>query len=1298
MSVRPLCFLFCCLQGLFVGAGLLVAGGWNVDYGLPLMERFGSESLDPDRYIWTAFEDEDGVLYFGQDHLLRFDGSHWSRLGPSGLDVLRGVDVDASGRLWIAAFNEIGYFPAGDWQQGSFVSLRSHLPEEWRDFGEAWSLHSRGDEVWMASGSRIYRWDGDAFEVWPIAADSRVIFHFDAEGIFYHVAGQGIYRFDEGQSTLYADDPDLARFSQVLWQSVGSGRYLGVSLDGFFEWSSNRRELLHRHRCSELYQAVPAAAVRLDDGRIVVATLQSGLLFYSADYELELRLDSASGAPSDLVTGLKLDSEGGLWAFFSGALLRLDLKRPGGQFSADSQLPSGVVRGVARMDGRYRIATDQGLFEQLETDNGSITNFARLSGEGLRNDFYPVPGSDGRDMLVVEYGSIHYWRDGTVKGTHPTDGYIRALSPSHQAPGQFWVLLDQAFALLEWQEDDGWRSVQQMQDLPTVAEYIHEDRQGRLWFSAPGSALVMGDWTEGGELQLQTFRSPAGFNLEERNWLLIPWGKSVALVSAAALCVYEEDSWHLASLPEGGLPAPPWLAVEWTEDSLFMVCRSGDGEQAKLVRLERDSAGSARIQPFHHPGWQSLGSPRGIQLSGTAEQAMLHLWGGRGILNMSLDMSTHIERPRKPVLKEWRVDGELIDTVAAARPRIAFDYSEMQVAFASTGFRAARPYQYQLRLGGEDAQWGGLSSQSRRELGRLLEGEYYLAIRAVDANGRASEALVLSFQILPPWYRTVWAYGSYLFTIGMGIWIIVYYRERNLRKRKRMLEQLVAQRTLELEKASRIKSDFIANMSHEIRNPLNGVIGLISRLRPGEAVPERHQQALRRAAQYLQTTVEEVLDFSRIESGHIELNIQAFDPESILEGVIEIYSERAVSKKLKLTFSPRNAGAWQVISDPSKVQQIAGNLVGNAVKFTDKGGVHLGLSIDEVEAGKGLLKFWVQDTGPGIPEEEQKKVFGKYYQIQREGDDSHRAGTGLGLSLCHDFVKRLGGSMQLFSEYGEGSTFTVTIPVGLQAAQPPAALTADQPALPTLRVLVVEDLEYNRLFLEDWLREQGCVVNTCVDGESGYAEARSGHYDLIFLDWDLPRMSGLEVAQSLRKTDSPASQARIIGMTAFATMETRKACLDAGMDTFITKPISEDRLLAVLREAAASTGVPAAVSEPTTEPEVDWEVLERMSKAKQVPLSSEFERFLGILDEQLEELESTLKGSDLEAGRHQIHAMLGHSGLIRFQAFTEAVLDLQVAFLSEDKLGVETEWQRVQQARRRLDAVLAELKQGSAVQ
>jgi signal transduction histidine kinase len=436
----------------------------------------------------------------------------------------------------------------------------------------------------------------------------------------------------------------------------------------------------------------------------------------------------------------------------------------------------------------------------------------------------------------------------------------------------------------------------------------------------------------------------------------------------------------------------------------------------------------------------------------------------KGVLWADPSLSTSVPAPSRPVIfhrgnRLWEGSG------------IATKYGEdvLRFRYSSPGGNMVYPVRYQTRLSGRDEVWSAPTALSSRELGQVWEGRYAFEVRAVDPFGRVS-----------PWRPSTCGYIRrgfgpsspgllYGVILVFLVWLIFLIQGRKLRRRQALLEEEVRTRTFELERANRFKDDFIANLSHEIRNPLNGVIGSIRQLRPEVALPERTLKSLRGAAHYLQTTVEEVLDFAKLESGEISVETVAFDINEMVSGIVEIHQPAAHAKGLNLTTRLQIPEGMAVVSDARKVQQIIGNLVGNAVKFTDSGSVTLGIKIQPDGERGGSLRIWVKDSGPGIPVPEQERIFDKFYQGKQ--GSSKTAGTGIGLALVRTFIDRLGGQLELQSEPGTGSTFIVNLRIGLQPLEVSAASQTASRKYKGVRVLIVEDLEYNRTVLEDFSRK-----------------------------------------------------------------------------------------------------------------------------------------------------------------------------------------------------------------------------------
>ncbi|MFO7726611.1 MAG: ATP-binding protein, partial [Oceanipulchritudo sp.] len=673
-----------------------------------------------------------------------------------------------------------------------------------------------------------------------------------------------------------------------------------------------------------------------------------------------------------------------------------------------------------------------------------------------------------------------------------------------------------------------------------------------------------------------------------------------------------------------------------------------------------------------------LGKVHALEMGGEGT-SRLFIGGLQGLLVADRGLSQELPGPRTPLL--YAEGG-----VHPLRGELTFGYGEdrLQFHYRTPLDGGYFPVRYQTRLLGQTEEWSAPRRISFRELGRIPGGHYRFEVRAVDPFGRVSPAASVDLRILSPWYASGAAYVAYIFllaVLGMGI---MRLRERTLRRRQLELEEQVRERTGELERANAFKDDFIANLSHEIRNPLTGVIGFIGRLKPGSSISGRNLEALRGAAEYLHTTVEQVLDFSRLESGEIDLELKPFSVREVLGGTIEIYRQEAVRKGIMLTSQIRVPEGVAVVSDARKLQQIVGNLTGNAIKFTEEGSVHVGLSLDETE-GEGRIRLWVKDTGRGIAEEDKERIFDKFCQV-RQGT-AKTPGTGLGLTLVKNFVERLGGTLDLKTEPGRGSTFYVTLPVSVQPADVDAleGSPGEGGSFAGLPVLVVEDHEYNRLFLEDLLADFGCAVDSAEEGPRGLELARTGKYAVILLDWDLPGMKGLEIARSLRENPPDHRDLRIIGMTAFATPDVPEKCLQAGMDTFLNKPVLPDQLrkvLAFCQEEKRLLRGPGILEEMSRKG--DWRGVSG--------------RWADYAETYLGELEAHLEGAEPEAIRRAAHRFLGHLRMIAIEELPDAVTDLLTVAQAGDLEGARREWEDLQPLLARFRRELESLRETGSPQ
>jgi PAS domain S-box-containing protein len=389
------------------------------------------------------------------------------------------------------------------------------------------------------------------------------------------------------------------------------------------------------------------------------------------------------------------------------------------------------------------------------------------------------------------------------------------------------------------------------------------------------------------------------------------------------------------------------------------------------------------------------------------------------------------------------------------------------------------------------------------------------------------------------------------------------------------------------EAANRAKSEFLAVMSHELRTPLNGVIGVVELLASSGLSTEQAEMAriIRNSGEVLLSIISDILEYSRIESGRLEFRNEPFSPVTVLEEIVALIRPQAATKGFPLVLICGPDTPPQLVGDRTRFAQVLFNLIGNAVKFTESGCVTVATTCDATH-----FRISIADTGIGIAASDLNKIFKRFSQV--DSTMSRRfGGTGLGLAISDGLIRAMGGSITVTSQPGHGSIFSVLLPLALflpQPTTPPqetadevlpapqarAAATATAALMRPLHVLVAEDNPINQRVTELMLHRLGHTLQCVDDGEAALSTWRAGSFDAVLMDLQMPVMDGLEAARAMRGAELPGHHIPIIAVTANIRESDRAACLAAGMDAVISKPLTHDSLSAALCQVCGDCSRP----------------------------------------------------------------------------------------------------------------------------
>ena len=485
-------------------------------------------------------------------------------------------------------------------------------------------------------------------------------------------------------------------------------------------------------------------------------------------------------------------------------------------------------------------------------------------------------------------------------------------------------------------------------------------------------------------------------------------------------------------------------------------------------------------------------------------------------------------------------------------------------------------------------------------------------------------------------------------------------------ERDRLLAVAVLARD-EARAATHAKSNFLAMISHEIRTPMTGVLGMIELLHsnPPKGERERYFSSLKQSATLLMTVLDDVLDYSKFESGQFTLDATDFDFEELAQSTLDLFGNAASKKGLLISMTFDCAGGAIVHGDPVRLQQVMCNLISNAIKFTDHGHVTIAIRSTALDKDRKRWRFEVKDSGIGIAKADLDRLFRPF--VQADSSTSRRfGGTGLGLAISRWLVKAMGGTLAVESHFGGGSTFwfEVALPDG-EAIAWHKLVAAPLPLSRALEILVAEDNPVNQMLIAAILRRMGHAATLVENGRLAVEAAKDRPFDCILMDMQMPEMDGLAATRAIRASGGPCAAVPIIALTADASPERRRFYDNAGLTGYLAKPIDQAALAARLAAIGGEAKAMARADAPETTSEAALLDKTHINQLCAAIGPARFDQLVTLLAKELVDRPTIIRravlAGDFARARSESHSLKGATMSVGAMALGQAAAALELA-------------------------------------
>ncbi len=1044
--------------------------------GIPVIRNYSSGEYGSHVQNWAIVEGPGGIMYYGNTNgeILEYDGENWRKIKIPNRSIVRSMDVDKEGTIYVGAVDEFGYLKANSKERLEYRSYISLLDSTVRGFGNVWQTFAMDHGVYFSTDAGLFRVREGEVKSWPSCTDNFFVAYRVKKSLFIQELGVGLMKLEDENlkpipgSELFRDNriygilPYKKEKMLLITHDEGIYVYDQGEPDEPFYKAKGFKELnwfLSRNN--------PYRCTVLNDNRFALATRQGGIIIADGSGNIERIINKEEGLIGDDVKYIYQDRRQNLHLALDAGIAFAEISSPISKYDERRGL-EGSLLSIIRFEDELYVGSTKGIFVLEGNRFRKIKGLNEFAWQFYSYKPLPVETSSAGDSLLLVGSSSAFYQ---LKNKRPDKiadvrNAFCMLQPDEN-PSLLFVGLSNGVAVYEYRGGE-WKFTDKIKGVDREIRNMVRDREGNIWLGTAFKGIIRMkdvfindtfnrqpvvtsysmdeglpamDWNFGQRIQDKlVFGTPGGlYHFNERKEYFYPdtsFVKQLADGSRGVHCMATDKKGNLwtASMYPG--KAVPGIAIKQPDDTYTWSDLS----------FKRITGGSLY---FIYP----------------EENGICWLGGTEGLYRYDPTNTKDYEQPYDCLVRKVTIGKDSViywgnGAKRRAESSVKIDYAANNMAFeyAAPLFEGQDAVCYSYYLEGQDEEWSEWAKETHKHYTNLPEGDYVFKVKAIGVYDRESTVAGYAFTIAPPWYRTLWAYGFYgLFSVLFIGGIVKVYTKRLVRHREQ-LEQTVKERTAELEQSNRelketidlvnrqkikiqtqadqlkmqnerlieldrFKETMTTTIVHDLKNSLNAIINV------PENLSEEGLKLVKQSAGQMLNMVMNILDIYKYENSRMVLNTSA---HPLYEIVQKAMGEVAFLNQAK-HISIRNHVHTEIYirADKEIIIRVLINLLTNAIKFTPVGGmIRVDASSSEfpgAEVGEGVVSVSVKDNGEGIPGDQLEKVFDKFTQVEAK-NTGKAPSSGLGLTFCRMAVEAHGGEIVAESELGKGSVFRFTLP------------------------------------------------------------------------------------------------------------------------------------------------------------------------------------------------------------------------------------------------------------------------------